>query len=99
MSATRAEGPKDADPVGVVAVAPDPESRALLKPDRLSPSRRRDAFLAELEQMSEEERVRAARFGAFSRWERSVWAASYPEQVPLINGELEWIALGLADLD
>jgi hypothetical protein len=66
---------------------------------RLSPSGRRQAFLAELGQMSEEERVRAARHGSFSRWERSIWAAQFPEQVPLVNGEVEWIALRLADLD
>jgi hypothetical protein len=27
------------------------------------------------------------------------WAARYPEEVPLVNGELPWIGLRLADLD
>jgi len=49
--------------------------------------------------MSKEERLRAARSGGFDRWQRSLWAARYPEEVPLVNGEYEWIALGLADLD
>ncbi len=49
--------------------------------------------------MSPEERTRAARCGQFSRAERALWASVYPEEVPLVNGELEWIALGLADLD
>jgi hypothetical protein len=49
--------------------------------------------------MSEQERVRAARHGGFDRWERAVWAARFPEQVPIVNDELEWIAVGLADLD
>lgn len=56
-------------------------------------------FLADLAHMSVEERVRAARHGSFDRWERTVWAARFPEQVPLINGEFEWIALAMADLD
>ncbi len=59
---------------------------------------RRKAFLARLARMSEQERVRAARF-EFDRWERTVWAGRYPDEVPFVNGEIEWIALGSADLD
>ncbi len=58
-----------------------------------------DAFLCRLARMSLEERVRASRYGGFTRWERWVWAARFPEQVPLINGEYEWIAVAGADLD
>ncbi|HEY4779225.1 MAG TPA: hypothetical protein VIH47_06510 [Solirubrobacterales bacterium] len=58
-----------------------------------------EAFLARLARMRVEERIRASREGGFTAWERAVWAARYPGQVPLINGEFEWIALGLADLD
>ena len=29
----------------------------------------------------------------------ALWVATYPDEAPLVNGELEWIALGLADLD
>jgi hypothetical protein len=58
----------------------------------------REAFLARLRRMSPQERARASRF-EFDRWERSVWAGHYPDEVPTINGEVEWIALGLADLD
>jgi hypothetical protein len=64
----------------------------------LSAAVRREAFLARLARMSEQERARAARF-EFDRWERTAWAARYPEEVPTVNGEVEWIALGLADLD
>jgi hypothetical protein len=49
--------------------------------------------------MSAEHRLAAAREGRFSRAERAAWAARYPEEAPLVNGELAWIALGLADLD
>jgi hypothetical protein len=84
----------------LLAVPPLPPARAR-RPGRTDslPTARLDAFLARLKRMSKEERVRAARYGAFTPWERSVWASRFPEQVPLLNGEFEWIALGLADLD
>jgi hypothetical protein len=37
--------------------------------------------------------------GNLSRAELFAWAARYPEEVPLVNGELPWIGLRLADLD
>jgi hypothetical protein len=49
--------------------------------------------------MSPAARLLAARRGEFSRSERALWAQRYPEDVPLVNGEIEWIALSLADLD
>ncbi|HEX4306451.1 MAG TPA: hypothetical protein VHZ54_10460 [Solirubrobacterales bacterium] len=51
-----------------------------------------------LARMSAEERLRAYRAGAFTRAERTAWAARYPEEVPLVDDEFEWIALSLADL-
>jgi hypothetical protein len=59
----------------------------------------REAFLARLVRMSTEERRRAARYGGFTSWQRSFWAAHFPAEVPVVNGEYEWIALTLADLD
>jgi hypothetical protein len=56
-------------------------------------------FVDRLAQMGREERTLAARNGGFSHAERALWAARYPEEVPIVNDELEWIALGLADLD
>jgi hypothetical protein len=63
------------------------------------PSRPSATFLDALETMTPEQRLRAYRSGSFSRSERTSWAARYRDEVPLLNGELEWIALGLADLD
>jgi hypothetical protein len=57
------------------------------------------AFLARLAQMSPKQRLDSARRGDFDRAERAIWASAYADEVPLVNGELEWIALGLADLD
>ena len=64
----------------------------------LTPAERREAFLASLRRMSPEERLRAARH-EFDRWQRSIWAGHYPDEVPIVNGEVEWIARRLADLD
>jgi hypothetical protein len=44
-------------------------------------------------------RLEAYRSGPFSRRERTIWACCYPEEVPILNGEVEWIALTMADLD
>lgn len=44
--------------------------------------------------MSEQERLRAARY-EFDRHQLALWAARYPEEAPLVNGEYEWIALRL----
>ncbi len=64
----------------------------------LSAAERRKVFVARLDRMRPEERLRAARF-EFDRTERAIWAGRYPEEVPTVNGEVEWIALRLADLD
>lgn len=56
--------------------------------------RRLDAFVAELRKMTRDERIRASRF-SFNRWERWVYAARFPEEVPLVNDELEWIVATL----
>jgi hypothetical protein len=85
--------------IALLAVPPSSPTRARRRRTDLPPTARLDTFLARLKRMSKEERVRAARYGAFTPWERSVWASRFPEQVPLLNGEFEWIALGLADLD
>jgi hypothetical protein len=58
-----------------------------------------EGFVSILRRMTREERISASRYGGFTRWERWVWAARFPEEVPLVNGEFEWIALASADLD
>jgi hypothetical protein len=49
--------------------------------------------LERLERMSPEERLRTYRCGTMTRAERSAWAGAFPEEAPLVNDELEWIAL------
>jgi hypothetical protein len=65
----------------------------------LTTSRRRRAFLRRLASMSAAERRQAFESGRFSRGELSLWASSYPDEVPLVNGEVPWLALRLADND
>jgi hypothetical protein len=50
-----------------------------------------------LARMTYTERVRAYRSGALSAHELAVAAAWFPDQVPILNGELEWIAVSLVD--
>jgi hypothetical protein len=57
------------------------------------------SFPEVLERMTSAERLRAYRSGAFTPREVSIWAARFPEEVPIVNGEFEWIALTMADLD
>jgi hypothetical protein len=75
--------------------APAAAEERIASPDRSLGRRRLERFLSELERMSPAERARASRY-TFTRWERSVWAGRYPEEVPLVNGEFEWIALRCA---
>ena len=56
-------------------------------------------FLLNLAALTRERRLAEYRAGLFSRHQLSLWATQYPQEVPLVNGELPWIALGLADLD
>jgi hypothetical protein len=46
-----------------------------------------------------EGRLRAYRDGDLSRSELTIWASTFPEEIPTVNGEVAWIALGLADLE
>jgi hypothetical protein len=52
----------------------------------------RDARLRSLWQMTPTQRVAAMRRGELNLLQCSAWAARYPEQVPLLNGEFEYLA-------
>ena len=52
-----------------------------------------------LAQMAFKERIRAYQTGSISRRELTSAAAREPDRMPIRNGEFEWIALSLADLD
>ena len=69
--------------------------------DTLPPEDQRPptGFPAQLARMTCHERIHSYRYAAFTRRERSIWACRYTEEVPLVNGELEWLVFNLADLD
>ena len=67
-------------------------SRALAVP---GPSDR----VIRLDRLGAAGRLAQYRAGKLDLAELSVWAARYPEEVPTVNGEVEWIGLTLADLD
>jgi hypothetical protein len=52
-----------------------------------------ESLIDRLERMGYERRLAAYRAGRLTRRQRTVWAARFPDEVPLVNGELEWIAL------
>jgi hypothetical protein len=54
--------------------------------------RARQARLRSLWQMTPSERVAAMRRGELTLERCAAWAARHPEQVPLINGEFEYLA-------
>lgn len=54
--------------------------------------RSRDAQLRSLWQMTPAQRVAAMRRGELNLFQCAAWAARYPEQVPLLNGEFEYLA-------
>jgi hypothetical protein len=57
--------------------------------------RARAGRLRSLWQMSAAERVAAMRRGDLSYEQLAAWSARYPDQVPTVHGEFEWIAAKL----
>jgi hypothetical protein len=56
-------------------------------------------FLLHLSGLTPAQRLAAYRAGRFTHHHLTLWARHYPDEIPLINDELPWIAIGLADLD
>ena len=69
----------------------------------LSASDRGDASLrdrrAMLDQLGPAGRLAYYRTGQLTLRDLNIWVARYPDEVPTVNGEVEWIGLRLADLD
>lgn len=55
--------------------------------------------LDHLNALSPADRLRLIGEARFSHRQLNRWASEHPDEIPLVNGELPWIALGLADLD
>jgi hypothetical protein len=56
-------------------------------------------FLIHLAGLTPERRLAGYQAGLLTRHQLSLWATHFPDEIPLVNGELPWIALGLADID
>ncbi len=52
----------------------------------------RETRLAKLWKMTVSQRINAMRKGELSLEQCAAWAARYPEQVPLLDGEFEYLA-------
>jgi hypothetical protein len=48
--------------------------------------------LRRLWQMNVEQRIAAMRRGELTYRELAAWSGRHPEQIPLLNGEFEWLA-------
>ena len=55
--------------------------------------------VARLDRLGAAGRLTHYRAGKLSHADLSVWAARYPDEVPTVNCEVEWIGFTLADLD
>lgn len=49
-----------------------------------------ESFVAELRKMAPDERISASEY-TMSRWEYWIYAARFPNEVPIVNGELKRI--------
>jgi hypothetical protein len=65
--------------------------------DLFAAERARCARLRRLWQMSAAQRIAGMRRGELTREELAAWSARHPEQVPLLNGEWEWIAAKMSE--
>ena len=68
------------------------EPQTLLSEEILKSARERAARLRPMWKMTVSERITAMRDGRLSLEQCAAWAARYPEQMPLINGEFEYLA-------
>lgn len=68
-------------------------SQRLLTDEVLQGLQARDARLRALWEMTPSQRIAAMRRGELTLEQCAAWAARYPEQVPPLNGELEYLAV------
>jgi hypothetical protein len=77
--------------------APDPQGAAAVPTtfteQLVAAERARHARLRRVWQMSPDQRVAAMRRGELTVEQLAAWSARHPEQVPMLNGEFEWIAI------
>jgi hypothetical protein len=98
-------GSAPGSPAGGTRQAPDPHTAPMPEPELrndMAPEtwwealqraqRARAGRLRSLWQMSATERIAAMRRGELTYEQLAAWSARHPDQVPIVNGEFEWIA-------
>ena len=60
--------------------------------------RARAGRLRSLWQMSAAERIAAMRRGELTYEQLAAWSARYPDQIPRVHGEFEWIAAKIPEV-
>ncbi len=55
--------------------------------------RARKGRLRSLRQMTVEQRIAAMRRDELTREQLAAWTARHPDQIPMLHGEFEWIAI------
>jgi hypothetical protein len=68
-------------------------SQSLLINEIFEDLKARDARRRALWQMTPGQRLAAMRRGELTLEQCSAWAARYPEQVPIVNGEFEYLVM------
>ncbi len=69
--------------------------RSIERPDPILATEAHSATVAYLDSLSPARRRESAAAGEFNRRQLMAWAALHPEEIPLIGGELPWIAVDL----
>jgi hypothetical protein len=81
--------------------APDPQGATVVPTtfhEQLAGAERaRHARLRRLVADAPEQRVAAMRRGELTLEQLAAWSAQHPEQVPMLNGEFEWIAIRMPE--
>jgi hypothetical protein len=94
-------------PPPVVETAPDLHLVEAGRPEIADHLQQRRAFQARCEEVARwlarterlEDRAQLYAMGVFTPHELSTAAALYPDLMPVLNGEWEWIAINLADYE
>jgi hypothetical protein len=60
--------------------------------------RARQGRLRSLWQMTVEQRIAAMRRGELTLEQLAAWSARHPDQIPMLHGEFEWIAIRMPEV-
>ncbi len=84
-----------------VITAEDSSPRDELETGRASHRNTRSMppVVMQLQQLGPNRRMAAYRAGKLTRRQLTAWAGWFPDEIPLINDEVEWIACNLVDLE